>query len=35
MTTQQNQNQISDERNFRPKTLKDFIGQNDLKKTLG
>ncbi len=27
-------NSISDERNFRPKTLEDFIGQGDLKKTL-
>jgi hypothetical protein len=33
MTTQPN-NSISDERNFRPKTLEDFIGQSDLKKTL-
>lgn len=30
MTTQNN----ADERNFRPKTLDDFIGQGDLKKTL-
>lgn len=30
-----NQNQfLSDERNFRPKTLDEFIGQGDLKKTL-
>ncbi len=33
MTTQPNQS-LSDERNFRPKTLEDFIGQGDLKKTL-
>jgi Holliday junction resolvasome RuvABC ATP-dependent DNA helicase subunit len=33
MTTQTS-NSISDERNFRPKTLEDFIGQGDLKKTL-
>ena len=33
MTTQSN-NSISDERNFRPKSLEDFIGQGDLKKTL-
>ncbi len=33
MTTQPS-NSISDERNFRPKTLEDFIGQGDLKKTL-
>jgi len=30
----QSSNSISDERNFRPKTLEDFIGQGDLKKTL-
>ena len=33
MTTQQS-NPLSDERNFRPKTLEEFIGQGDLKKTL-
>jgi Holliday junction DNA helicase RuvB len=33
MTTQPNQS-ISDERNFRPKTLEDFIGKSNLKKTL-
>ncbi len=33
MTTQTN-NSISDERNFRPKTLENFIGQGGLKKTL-
>ena len=33
MTTQPS-NSISDERNFRPKTLEEFIGQGDLKKTL-
>jgi Holliday junction DNA helicase RuvB len=33
MTTQQS-NSISDERNFRPQTLEEFIGQSDLKKTL-
>ena len=34
MTTQQTSNSISDERNFRPQTLEEFIGQSDLKKTL-
>ncbi|MGD0750607.1 MAG: hypothetical protein ABSA23_04285 [Anaerolineales bacterium] len=34
MTTHQTSNSISDERNFRPKTLEDFIGQSALKKTL-
>jgi Holliday junction DNA helicase RuvB len=33
MTTQPS-NAISDERNFRPQTLEEFIGQSDLKKTL-
>jgi len=33
MTTQLNQS-FSDGRNFRPKTLEDFIGQGNLKKTL-
>ncbi|MBE3066591.1 MAG: AAA family ATPase, partial [Chloroflexi bacterium] len=33
MTTQQS-NLLSDERNFRPKTLEEFIDQGDLKKTL-
>jgi Holliday junction resolvasome RuvABC ATP-dependent DNA helicase subunit len=32
MTTQQTSNSISDERNFRPQTLEEFIGQSDLKK---
>ena len=31
MTTQPNRS-FSDERNFLPKTLEDFIGQSDLKK---
>jgi Holliday junction DNA helicase RuvB len=34
MTTQQTSNSISDERNFRPQTLEEFIGQSDLKKRL-
>jgi Holliday junction resolvasome RuvABC ATP-dependent DNA helicase subunit len=33
MTTQQS-NPLSDERNFRQKTLEEFIDQGDLKKTL-
>jgi Holliday junction resolvasome RuvABC ATP-dependent DNA helicase subunit len=34
MTTQQTSNAISDERNFHPRTLEEFIGQGDLKKML-
>lgn len=34
MTTQQTSNSISDERNFRPQTLEEFIGQSNLKMTL-
>ena len=34
MTIQTQSNPFSDEWNFRPKTLEEFIGQGDLKKTL-